>query len=109
MWAHLSSLLTWFVGIPGIAGALTFWLLGKERSALVDDHGKEAINFQLTVLVALIGGSIAGVVTLGFGLLVIVPAWIVGGILALIWQIQGAMAASRGQSYRYPMNWRMVR
>ncbi len=109
MWAHLSALLTWFIGIPGIAGALTFWLIGRDRSALVDHNGKESVNFQLTVLIVLVGGTAVGVVTLGFGFLLVIPVWFVGAILALIFQIQASIAAARGEYYRYPLNWRMVR
>ncbi len=109
MWAHLSALLTWFIGIPGIAGALTFWLIGKDRSALVDHNGKESVNFQLTILVILAGGTVLGIVTFAFGFLLIAPLWFVGSIIALIFQIQASAAANRGEYYRYPISWRMVR
>ena len=109
MWAHLSAILTWIVGIPGLAGALTFWLIGRDRSALVDHNGKESVNFQLSILIILIGGTIFGFVTLGLGFFLVIPLWFVGWILALIFQIQACAAASRGEYYRYPMNWRMVR
>ncbi len=109
MWAHLSALLSWFIGIPGIVGALVFWLVGKDRSLLVDHHGKESVNFQLTVMITFFGGLIAGVVTLGFGFLIVLPAWFVGAIIALIFQIQASAAANRGEYYRYPISIRIVR
>ncbi len=109
MWAHLSALLSWFIGVPGIVGALVFWLIGKDRSALVDHNGKESVNFQLTVIAVLIGGTILGIVTLTLGFFLIIPAWFVGSIVALVFQIQASAAANRGEYYRYPINWRIVR
>jgi len=109
MWTHLAAILTWLISIPGIAGALVFWLVGKDRSALVDHNGKESVNFQLTVLATLVGGVILGIVTLGLGFLIVIPVWVIGAIVALIFQIQGAAAANRGEYYRYPINWRMIR
>jgi len=112
MWAHLGPLLSGLVSIPGIIAALIFWMVGKDKSALVDHNGKESTNFQLSLLIVGVGGTAVGtiltIVTLGFALFLIIPAVIVAIVFIIIWQIQGAIAANNGQYYRYPWNWRMI-
>jgi hypothetical protein len=112
MWAHLGPLLASLVGIPGIIAALVFWLIGRDKSALVDHNGKESMNFQLSVLiVGLASGAvftILTIVTVGLGLFLIIPAVLMAVVFIIVWQIQGAVAANNGQYYRYPMNWRMI-
>ena len=51
MFCHLSGFLGYFVVVPfaSIIGPLVVWLLKKDASAFVDAHGKEAINFQITM------------------------------------------------------------
>ena len=53
MLAHLSIILL------GIVGPLIFWLIGKEKSAFIDDQGKEALNFSIL-------GTIVTIVTCGY-------------------------------------------
>lgn len=113
MWSHLGPLLSSLVSIPGIIAALVLWLIGRDKSALVDHNGKESMNFQLSILiVGLVSGAVFTVltiVTLGLALFLIIPAVLVAVVFIIVWQIQGAIAANNGQYYRYPMNWRMVR
>src|SRR5712692_2285229 len=46
MLCHLLGIVTWFLG------ALIIWLIKKDQSKFVDDQGKEALNFQITMLIA---------------------------------------------------------
>lgn len=85
MLAHLSMILFGFVG------PLVFWLIGKEKSAFQKDQATEALNFSII-------GTIATIVTCGI-------AWIAMAIFAII----AGMAANKGQAYRYPFNWRIVK
>jgi uncharacterized Tic20 family protein len=70
------------------------------------------MNFQLSLLIVSLGSGVVftvlTVVTLGFGLLLIIPAVLVALVFIIMWQIQGSIAANNGQYYRYPMNWRMI-
>ena len=85
MLAHLSMI------VLGVFGPLIFWLIGKDKSAYIDDQGKEALNFSII-------GTIATIVTCGI-------AWIAMAIFAVI----GGLAANKGETYRYPINWRIVK
>ena len=98
--AHLGGLLGGFV-IP-FAGwflaPLIIWMIKKDTSRFVDDQGKEALNFQITMF---IGELLAAAITaatcfIGF------PVLFVPFIVGIIYAIQGTMAANRGEWYRYP-------
>ncbi len=91
MLCHLLGILTGFVG------PLIIWLIKKDTMPFVDDQGKEALNFQLTVL---IGYIIAGATTFFcIGPFIGSAVWIV----SLIFSIMGAMKANEGVAYRYPV------
>ena len=49
------------------------------------------------------------IVTLGVALLVVIPAVIIGGIVALVLTVIAAVRANSGEDYRYPINIRMVK
>lgn len=111
MAAHLSALVA-LVSIPSLIGPLVVWLIKKDSSPFVAAHGSEALNFNISVLIYTVVGSIAmvliGLVTFGFGLILIIPVVIVALILWLVYVIQGSIAASKGQDFKYPWTIRFV-
>lgn len=81
----------------GFLAPLIIWLLKKDQSPFIDHHGKQALNFQITVLIAMLVASALLIVFIGC---VLMPAiWIVD----IIFCIMAAMAASKGEMYRYPL------
>jgi uncharacterized protein len=104
--AHLSALIT-IIGIPSLVGPLVVWLVKRDQP-FVNEHGREALNFNITILIYVVVLIVITIVTLGIGVILTIPAGIVLFILWLIFLIQGAMAASRGQSYRYPLTFRFI-
>ena len=110
--AHLSALVASVVTGLAILGPLAVYLIKKDEDRFIAEHAREALNFQLTWL---IGGFVAGIVavivtlvTVGFGLIVFVPAAIGFAIAWIVFMIKAAMAASRGDYYRYPLTIRLV-
>lgn len=118
MFAHLSALigglLTSVVGGWGtFAGPLVIWLLKKDGMPFVDDQAKEALNFNITVaLIALVMTGVFTfftVITLGLGLIVVIP---VVGAFVLVWlvlTVLAAIKANEGVAYRYPFTLRLVK
>lgn len=106
MAAHLSALVG-FVGIPSLVGPLVVWLAKKDNDAYVAAHSLHALNFNISVLIYTIVGSIAlgifGLVTLGIGLILAIPVVIIALVVWVVLVIQGGLAASRGEQFRYPM------
>jgi len=99
--AHLSGFIAAFVAL-GFLGPLVVLLTGGSRSLFVRRHAVEALNFNLSVLLWLALAAVLLIVLVG---LVMLPAI---GILYLVSSILGAMAASRGDEFRYPLTIRFV-
>lgn len=103
MLCHLLGLFTGFVG------PLVLWLVKKDESAFVDHHGKESLNFQITVLIFIGGLSIVAVVlSLIFIGLLLFPVILVLVVLAMIAEIMACVSASRGEWSRYPGCLRLI-
>jgi uncharacterized protein len=101
MIAHLSALVM-FVGVPSFVGPLVVWLIKREEHPFIAEHGREALNFNISVLIY---GVIAGVLVLVLiGILLLIAL----GIVWLVLTIQAGLAASRGEAYRYPLTIRFV-
>ena len=113
MFMHIVSALV-VIDISGVLvfiASLIMWLVKRGDSDFIDDHGREAVNFQISMLLFVILGVIAGVVfsivTFGVGVPIVVLLGAAGAlfliVLRLVGTIRGAIAASKGELYRYPM------
>lgn len=101
MLTHL-SLLGWHFGLIVIP-ALVMWLVKRDESPFLDDHGKEALNFQISLLIY---GVLGLVLTPACGIGVAV--WAAAYVLGLVGMIMGAVAANKGEYFRYPACIRLV-
>jgi uncharacterized Tic20 family protein len=90
MFCHLGGLL-------GIVLPLVLWLTQREKSDFIDEHGREAVNFQITMMI----GHLLGMCTFGILNLILMPVNIIFCVLA-------GMAANRGEDYQYPMSIRFI-
>jgi uncharacterized protein len=86
----------------GIIGPLLIWLLKKEQSKFVDDQGKEAVNFQIVMLILHVVGAPISFFTCGAATGIIL-------VLNLIFCIMGGLEANKGIAYRYPFNLRLIK
>ena len=105
MGCHLSAL-TGFIGIPfgNLLGPLIVWLVKRADMPLVDQHGKESLNFQITVTIAMLISGILCFVLIGF---VLIPIVYLG---ALILTIMAAVKVSNGDiAYKYPLTIRLLK
>lgn len=98
MLAHLGAILF------GFLAPLVVYLVQKDRGAYVREQSREALNFNLTLLVAYVAVGVLGVITFGIGTLLIFPLVIVN----IVFPILAGVAANRGENYRYPVAWRIV-
>ena len=106
MWAmitHLSALPGSLVLIGSVLAPLIIWQIQKDRSAFVDYHGKEAVNFQITMTIAATICFLLIFLLIGIALI-----WLVGAAwLALT--IIAAVKAYNGVYYRYPFTFRFIK
>lgn len=97
MLCHLLGIFT------GFLGPLIIWLIKKDQDKFVDDQGKEALNFQITFIIAWIVGVVSIFICIGAILLPVIA------ICNLIFCIMGAVKANNGELYRYPVNLRLIK
>ncbi|ADB40433.1 conserved hypothetical protein [Spirosoma linguale DSM 74] len=106
MWAmltHLSALTGLFTGIGFIIAPVIVWQIQKDKSAYIDYHGKEAVNFQITIALVSAISFLLMFILIGFVLI-----WIVG-IVWLVFTIIAAIKANNGEYYRYPLTIRFIK
>ncbi len=114
---HLAGLLGLAdgMGIVAFIATIVMWRLKTNESPFLDDHGREAVNFQISMTLLLIAGWVLWglfvAVTIGIGVVTLplaILATIALFVVRLVAGIRGAMAANRGEFYRYPMCLRFI-
>jgi len=109
MLCHLSALSGYVIPFGNILGPLLVWQIKKDQIPSVVAHGKAALNFQLTVLLALIVGAAAAFilsfVCIGF---LLIPVLFAIGICGIIFPIIAAVKANEGTEYRYPWSLQLI-
>jgi hypothetical protein len=100
---HASALLGVLFHFPGhLLGPLLVWLVKRGDSPEIDAHGKEALNFQISMLIYNFVSAVFCLVLIGFVFLAVL--WVLNAILVII----AAIHASDGKFYRYPMTIRFI-
>lgn len=110
MGAHISAIAGGFMGgIPAFLGPLVVWLLRKDRDGFAAGHGRNALNFNLSMIAYAVALILFSVVTFGLGVVVAAPLGGILGILWLVFSILGAVRAANDQPFRYPLTIPFVR
>jgi len=103
MLAHLAALAGFIIPFGNIVGPLIVWLVKKETMPFVEEQGKESLNFQITVFIAILICIPLMFVLIGFVLMFVVAiAWLVLSIIA-------GLKAQAGEDYRYPWALRLIK
>lgn len=114
MAAHISAPVLGFLsaGLLFFLGPLLVWLIKRNDHPFIDHHGREAVNFNLSMVIYGIALMVVavplGLLTLGLGL---IPLLLLAAAIAVAWlifSIVAAVKASKGESYRYPLTLRLV-
>jgi uncharacterized Tic20 family protein len=92
-------------GLVGFLVPLIIWLIKKDTMPFVDDQGKEALNFQITLLIGYVAIGILSVVTCGVGGFLLPLLW----VLSAVFGIMGGLKANEGVAYRYPFAVRLIK
>ncbi|KAA2242510.1 DUF4870 domain-containing protein [Chitinophaga agrisoli] len=111
--------------VGNIIGALVMWLIKRNDSAFIDNQGKEALNFQITlsfinVAIGVLYGIRHGVWAFRhmwdndfsfrhIDFFTFSSAYGIVWLLNIIFSIIGAVRANKGEAYRYPISWRIVK
>ncbi|HEX7803010.1 MAG TPA: DUF4870 domain-containing protein [Pseudoxanthomonas sp.] len=96
---HLSGIIAGFI-VP-----LIIWLINKDKpeKSWLTDQSKEALNFQITLLIVYVIGIILSVILIGA--LINLIAW----IACIVFSIIAGLAANKGEAYRYPFALRLIK
>ncbi|MGK0297924.1 MAG: putative Tic20 family protein [Gammaproteobacteria bacterium] len=97
MICHLAGLAGFVIPFGNVLGPLVVWAIKKDDHQFIDDQGKEALNFQLTMTICLIISAVLILVLIGFFLLSILCIYTVFMIII------ASIKANDGINYRYPM------
>ena len=103
MFCHLSALAGFIIPFGHLIGPLVIWQMRKDVFPLVDDQGKESLNFQLSLTIYYLVSAVLIIVLIGFVLLIGL------GIFSLVMIIIAGINANTGTRYRYPMTIRFVK
>lgn len=110
LFVHLSALLGLVLSpLAAVIAPLVMWQIKKNESAFIDDQGKEAVNFNLTLLIVCLALIILTVITFGLGIFLTAPLGLVLGVAWLIFAILGGIKANEGVAYRYPYILRLIK
>jgi uncharacterized Tic20 family protein len=102
--AHATALVGFLVPLAGhIVGPLIVWLAKRADSPAIDAHGKESLNFQLSMLIYNLIAAVLCLVLIGFFILAILH------ILNIVFVIIASIQASEGRLYRYPLVIRLIK
>lgn len=100
MLAHLLAI------VSGFVGPLIIWLIKKDESPFVNDQGKEALNFQITVTIGYVVMLVLSFVPF-VGCFTSILMLLIG-VASIIFSILGGLEANKGKAYRYPFALRLV-
>lgn len=103
MLCHLSALAGLVIPFGSIIGPLVFWMLKRDQYEFVNQEGREALNFSISMVIYAVVASL--LIFVGIGL-IILP------ILLIFWLVMVIIAtikSSAGESYRYPLNIRLIK
>lgn len=102
---HLSGILFNFL-VP-----LIVWLVNKDNAAkaFLNDQSKEALNFNITLLVVYVGLTILTIISFGILGLLTGPLMMLLWVVSIVFYVIAGIAAQKGERYRYPFAWRLIK
>ena len=101
MLAHLLVIFTGFIG------PLIIWLTKKDKSPFVNQQGKEALNWAITILIGFVGCMVIGFIP--FVNLVVCLLWPAVVVCNIVFGILSTIKVNSGQPYRYPVCIRIIK
>ena len=97
MVCHLSAFAGFIIPLGNIIAPLVIWMIKRAESPFIDDQGKEALNFQISMIIYAVISWILVTIFIGYLLLFAV------GIFDIVMVIMAALKANEGERFRYPL------
>lgn len=104
LFMHLTLLGHLVVPYLAVIAPIVMWMIKKDDSPFMDDHGREAINFQISLMIYTVLVAPIALITCGVGALLslVIP------VLGLVGMILAMKAAYGGAYFRYPATLRFL-
>ncbi|HKJ45597.1 MAG TPA: DUF4870 domain-containing protein [Balneolales bacterium] len=96
MLCHLGALSGFIIPFGNIIVPAAIWVLKRDESALIDEQGKESLNFQISLMIYYIIAGILVIVIVGIILLILLV------IFQVVYIIKASIKVDEGESFRYP-------
>ena len=103
MLCHIGAFAGYIIPFGNIIAPLIIWLIKKAESPLVDDQGKESLNFQISVTIYAFVALLLTLILIGYILFVALV------IFDLVMVIIAAVKVNSGEKYRYPLCIRFIK
>lgn len=103
VFVHLLAFLGLLIPFTNILGPLILWQYKRRGSMLVDEHGKESVNFQISITIYTLGSIALAFVGVG------IPIGVALLIFGVICVVIAAVKAYQGELFRYPLSIRFIR
>ncbi len=100
--AHLGGFAGYIIPFGNILAPLVVWILKRDEQPFVDHHGREALNFQISITIYAIVSGLLILLVIGVLLLPLVL------LFNIVMMIVAAVKASNGEHFRYPLTLRLV-
>ena len=97
MLVHLGQFAHAIVPMGGLVAPILIWQLKKDDHPEIDEHGKNVVNWMLSQFLFSIVAGILAIFLIG------IPLVFILAIVSIVFPIIGAVKASSGQVWRYPM------
>jgi len=110
MLAHLSALAGFVVPFGNIIGPLIVWQVKKNEIPSVDQHGKDAVNFQITATIILVAATIVALI-LTFVVIgaLLFPVIMLAGLAAIGLSVYAGIQANNGVAFKYPYSFNLIK
>ena len=105
----LAMLTSWAAGIAGAIAAFAVWMIVRDRSTFAAEHAREALNFNVSMFIYAALSVLFLVFTLGIGIVLLLPLWLLLGLMWLVCSLIATFKAYDGRTYRYPLTIRLFR
>jgi len=109
MLGHLSAFSAFITGLGCVIGPLIIWLIKRDTMPFAGEQALEALNFNISAIIAAAALGVFTLITLGIGALITVPAFFVLFIGWFVLTVVAAVKANGGEHYRYPFTLRLVK
>ena len=105
---HLSQFFGFIIPVLGFAAPFIMWLLNKDNSANIDQHGKNIANFTISMLIyyAVAYCTVFGIFCF---ILIGIPLLFLLGIIQFIFIILAAIKAGNGEYWEYPLSIKFIK